>query len=53
MKIIFEFLTTDFTITTVVTTKIFCFSENFNEDFVLILTKDISIVRVINSPHKI
>ena len=36
-----------------ITTKILCFNENFSENFVLIIIKDFSIVRTINSPHKI
>ena len=35
-----------------ITTKILYFREDFSEDFVLILTKDLSIVRTINSPYK-
>ena len=35
------------------TTRILYFNEDFNENFVLILTKDLFIVRVINSPHKV
>ena len=34
------------------TTRILCFSEDFSENFVLILTKDLFIVRIINNPHK-
>ena len=34
------------------TTRILCFSKDFSEDFVLIFTKDLSIVRTVNSSHK-